>query len=555
MSAAIAVMTPSCPIRREVFAVASRILLGFLFFGTPRAFAATSCQAPASMKDMVRSRPIAENYAKLGHWYADHKQFSCAADAFSSAAHLQPASASMSYFWGLSLYSAGNAGSALVPLQRAAQLDPKDVRAHLVLGEALAALKRTADADSEWRNALAIDPDSSIALDQLAQSLIAQKDYRAVVVLLDLSSRASHRSSQQSLNLGIALAGTARLEDAARVLREGFNSDPASLPIANELALVLMLLSRIDEAYAVFDLALQKHPDDQGTQILYLNTLVTSHSEKAPQYAEKLLAAYPDQWEVLYLNGLVASGEGDFTRARDLVARAVAANPQHAPAQHLLGSTLAKLGDFPGAKEHLSKAIDDGDNQPEVHYELARVLQNLGDSQHSQEQMQAYQQIRTSQSGKTLAAGQAEVADDAMKAGNAEKAAALYREALESDPDEPLLLYKLSQALDKMNDTAGETDALKRAVALNPALPEAQNQLGFLAMRQGDLASAESYFRAAVQASPSYVVAWTNLAAALAAESKWKDADEALERALALDPNNAPALQLRDVLAGARPNP
>lgn len=547
-------MTPLHATSRDVSRLARRLAFACLLVGVPHAISATPCNPPASIKALVGTKPSAESYAKLGHWYADNQQFSCAADAFSSAAHLQPASASLSYFWGLSLFSAGNAEPALAPLQRAAQLDPKDIRPHLVLAEALAALNRTTDADSEWRTALVIDPNSSIALDQLSQSLIEQKDYRAAVALLD-NSRRARPSSLQSLNLGIALAGMARLEDAAKILREGLNADPASLPIANELALVLMLLSRVDEAYAVFDLALEKHPDDQATQILYLNTLVTSHSEKAPQYAQKLLASYPDQWQVLYLNGLVASGEGDFPRAKDLVVRALAANPQHAPAQHLLGSTLARLGDLPGAKEHLSRAIDEGDNQPEVHYELARVLQKLGEPQQAQEQMQAYQQLKTSQSGKTLAAGQAEIADDAMKSGNADKAAALYRQALESDPDEPLLLYKLSRALDKMNDIAGETDALTHAVALNPALPEAQNQLGYLAMRRNDLPAAETCFRAAVHASPSYVTAWTNLAAALAADSKWKDAGQALDHALALDPDNVKALQLRNVLAGARPKP
>ena len=130
-----AAMTLSRPIRREVSAAATRILLGCLLFGTPRAFAATACPAPASIKDMVPTRPTAENYAKLGHWYADHKQFPCAADAFSSAVHLEPASASMYYFWGLSLYSAGNAGSALAPLQRAVQLDPNNVGARTDLAE------------------------------------------------------------------------------------------------------------------------------------------------------------------------------------------------------------------------------------------------------------------------------------------------------------------------------------------------------------------------------------------------------------------------------------
>src|ERR1019366_1122339 len=46
-------------------------------------------------------------------------------------------------------------------------------------------------------------------------------------------------------------------------------------------------------------------------------------------------------------------------------------------------------------------------------------------------------------------AGSAEVGDEAMAAGDAVKAAALYRAALATNPDEALLSYKLAKALDK----------------------------------------------------------------------------------------------------------
>ena len=116
-----------------------------------------------------------------------------------------------------------------------------------------------------------------------------------------------------------------------------------------------------------------------------------------------------------------------------------------------------------------------------------------------------------------------------MTAGDPAQAVSLYKEALETDPDEPLLYYKLSRALDKVKDFAGEKAALQRAIQLNPNLAEAQNQMGYLADRDGDLAQAEGYFRVAVRASPSYVAAWINLAATLASQAKWQDARQALE--------------------------
>ena len=120
--------------------------------------------------------------------------------------------------------------------------------------------------------------------------------------------------------------------------------------------------------------------------------------------------------------------------------------------------------------------------------------------------------------------------------------------------DEARLHYKLAKALDKTGDLVEEKAELQRAIELNPNLAEAQNQMGYLATKSGDDAQAENYFRAAVRASPSYAVAWVNLAATLAGEDKLQDAKQALARALEIDPNNAQARRLDQVLAAqARP--
>ena len=76
--------------------------------------------------------------------------------------------------------------------------------------------------------------------------------------------------------------------------------------------------------------------------------------------------------------------------------------------------------------------------------------------------------------------------------------------------------------------------------------------MGFLAVRGGDAGQAESYFRAAVRASDSYVVAWVNLAATLASEARWDEAEEAVKHALALDAENTEARRLSEAIAEAR---
>ncbi len=519
------------------------------------ALAGAACVVPADLTAKLKTKPAADVHTAVGNWFADQKQFDCAAGQFALAAKIRPESSSIAYLWGLSSYSASHDSEALAPLRQAAKLDSSDIRPHLVLGAALDHMKDTTAAESEWRAALAIDANSAIALESLSQDLIDQKDYLGAATLLDKPGSGGTRSAQQSLNLGIAYAGLAKLDDAVKVLREGLNTDPDSLPVADELAMVLTLQGRDTEAFAVFDMALEKHPGDQKTQLLYLETLVIGHADKATPFAHELLAAYPNQWQVLFLNGELEAREGNFKTARELFDRSIAQNAQYASSQKALGNVLNNLGDLPGAKEHLGKAIALGDGSPEVEYDLASVLRRMGDTEEAREKLKIYQRIKDAQSGRTQAAGKAEEGDQQMAAGDAAKAAALYREALETDPNESLIMYKLAKALHKLNDIDGEKSALERTIQINPNLAEAQNEMGYLAAHGGDPAQAELYFRAAVRASSSYVAAWVNLAATLASEEKWQEAQEALDHALEVDPDNVEARQLGQAIREAHPGP
>ena len=301
-------------------------------------------------------------------------------------------------------------------------------------------------------------------------------------------------------------------------------------------------------------LALAKHPDDQSTQILYLHAMVTSKSDRALEYGRKLLAAYPNQWEILYLLGVLESRKGDYEQARVHLEHSVLLNPNYYQSQELLGTVLSGLGDLPSAKQHLDQAVALGDDQPEVEYALAQTLKRLGDTAEAQEKLRIYQQLKKTRSDAVQAAGKSEMADQAMAEGNPSRAAALYQEAIDLTPNEAILYYKLSQARDKIKDFAGEKTSLERAIQLNPNLAEAQNQMGYLTDRAGDLGKAETYFRAAIRVSPSYVVAWMNLAATLAGEEKWQDARQVLSHVTEIDPNNVQALQLGQALRDAHPD-
>jgi tetratricopeptide (TPR) repeat protein len=297
-------------------------------------------------------------------------------------------------------------------------------------------MKKTVAGEAEWRKALAIDPQSVMALDSLSQNLVDQKNYASVIALLDKPGMKLNRTAVQSLNLGIAYAGRVQLEKAAAVLREGLKNKEDSLPIANELAVVLMLVGRDEEAYSIFDLALAKHPQDQHTQILSLHTLVNSNANRALGYSRKLLSLYSDQWELLYLAGVLECREGEYEQARAHLEHSIFLNPNYYQSQGMLGVALSGLGDLPAAKPHLDQAIALGDNQPEVQYRLAQTLKRLGDTANAQEKLRIYKQLKKTQSDTIQAAEKSEMGDQALAEGNPSQAASLYQEALQITPND-----------------------------------------------------------------------------------------------------------------------
>ena len=261
----------------------------------------SACMPPKAIAIELRKTPNAAVYAKLGTWYADRQQFGCAVDAFRRAAALQPGSARYNYLLGLSLYSDGRAKESLNALQQSLQLDPKSADAHAAMAAALDQTGSRTAAETQWRLALAIDPGSAVALENLSRSLLAERNYPAVITLLHPVEKTL--TAEAAINLSAAYSKSGLLQDAADVLQKKLQSEPASLAVAEALSGILILQSRFQDAVNVLSPLTKQHPSDARAQTLYLQTLVLAHDPGAEPFARKLLASDPHQWEVLYFLG------------------------------------------------------------------------------------------------------------------------------------------------------------------------------------------------------------------------------------------------------------
>jgi tetratricopeptide (TPR) repeat protein len=252
------------------------------------------------------------------------------------------------------------------------------------------------------------------------------------------------------------------------------------------------------------------------------------------------------------LNGVLERTVGDFTAARKHLEEAVRLDPNRYSTRFNLGCTLEQLKDHAGARGQLQKAIELDPTEPESRFELAKVLRKLGKTDAAQQQLLLYQKQLKDKSDRSLAAQKSTQAAEAARAGDKQKAVALYREAIAVLPDNTRLLYQLALLLSDLNDTKGERAALEQAVKIDPNFALAQYQLGNLDSRDGDTAGAEQQYRLAIKASPGYVQAWLALASTLALESRIPDALQAVDSALKIAPDNSEALELRKNLAAGQ---
>src|SRR5262245_58068646 len=111
-------------------------------------------------------------------------------------------------------------------------------------------------------------------------------------------------------------------------------------------------------------------------------------------------------------------------------------------------------------------------------------------------------------------------------------------------------LYRLGTLLAKAGRSEKARGAFERALALQPDLAEASNDLGALLAEAGDLDAAVGRFRAALAATPDYPDALNNLGYALLQMGQPQQARGLYEKALELQPDFAEALNNLGLIYG-----
>jgi tetratricopeptide (TPR) repeat protein/cytochrome c553 len=180
----------------------------------------------------------------------------------------------------------------------------------------------------------------------------------------------------------------------------------------------------------------------------------------------------------------------------------VGLNPDDADAQRGLATVAMARGDLDEACRRFQRALEAEPRMALAHHGLGNVLEERGDPV---------------------------------------GALAAYRAALDALPGNPPVLADLGRLLASRGDVGEARRVLERAVALDPHAAAAQNNLGSLLRDLGEIEQAIPHFEIATLRAPNSAEAHLNLALARLTVGQRAAGVEALNRGLALDPENLSA--------------
>ncbi|HTW56889.1 MAG TPA: FG-GAP-like repeat-containing protein [Terriglobales bacterium] len=125
------------------------------------------------------------------------------------------------------------------------------------------------------------------------------------------------------------------------------------------------------------------------------------------------------------------------------------------------------------------------------------------------------------------------------------QAEAAFQQALRDDPSSAEALYGIGSVYLNQNRNAAARDAFERAVKLQASypgtLPDAWNNLGVIATREGQVDHAIDCFQQALKLNSHHLLSLDNLGNAYRLEKHWDEARIALDHALEIAPRDAEA--------------
>jgi tetratricopeptide (TPR) repeat protein len=335
------------------------------------------------------------------------------------------------------------------------------------------------------------------------------------------------------LNLGQALAGQGRIDEAIAQYSKAMRLKPDDPQAHLNLGAALAAQGRIDEAIAKYSEALRLEPDFPMAHMNLGVALARQGRIDAAiaQYSEALRIA-PDFPDAHFNLGLALARQGRIDAAIAQYSEALRIKPDYPQAYFNLGAALVAQGRIDEAIAQYSKALRLEPDSPMAHTNMGVALAGQGRideaiAQYS-EALRLKPDFPEARNNLGLALATQARIDEAI---------AQYSEALRLNPDFPEAHFNLGLALASQGRIAEAIAQYSEALRLNPDFPEAHFNLGLALASQGRIAEAIAQYSEALRLNPDFPEAHFNLGLALAGQGRIAEAIAQYSEALRVKPD------------------
>jgi Flp pilus assembly protein TadD len=176
-------------------------------------------------------------------------------------------------------------------------------------------------------------------------------------------------------NLGLALFGAGKYDEAIRHLREAVAIAPDNAGARTHLGTVLAAKGMLNEAVSSLSEALRLDPNN--ADVHYNLGVAMFRLEKTDEAIRHWLHAIrlaPEDTKARYSLAVALLRLKKFSEATRYLLEVVHSKPDHVGAHHRLGLTMVRLGNIEQATVHLSEAARLDPNNGDIQYNLAMAL-------------------------------------------------------------------------------------------------------------------------------------------------------------------------------------
>jgi predicted O-linked N-acetylglucosamine transferase (SPINDLY family) len=330
--------------------------------------------------------------------------------------------------------------------------------------------------------------------------------------------------------LGIVLARTQRLPEAADLLARAVQLRPDDATGLNNYGQLLRDLGRLPEALERYERALTLRPDyaeahnNRGNALHFLGRF-----DEALASYERALALKGDYPEALNNRGVTLQALRRSLEALESFGRALNLRPDYAESCYNCGNALRSLARPAEALASYERALTLKSDFVEAHYNRANALRELG---RAQEALAGYDEALRLRPDFAEAWSNRGTALKAL--GRLDEALQSYQRALEIKPDAAESHNNRGNTLAELQRYDEALESYTRALGIDPAYAEANNNCGSACRELGRLQQALQSYERALECKPDFAEACSNRAGVLKDLGRLEEAAAAYQQALQL---------------------